>query len=134
MLKFINLISLIVCLSCGSTIECSKEARSGMYMLTIEEVSGTCGPIEGGLTVVGGSANDNTGYDYSSWSEDECDFNSSFTIDFPGDNITANYISTTSQEDSEGDFLTGTLTLEVRQLSTGAFLCSGTYNLEATRQ
>lgn len=121
--------------SCGD-VECSKEDRTGTYFLTFQTIDGTCPDQQS--AVVSGSTSSPTPADCEksneTWSEDECDYSVNLFCIFSADDLNMLSVSQTTQEDSDGDHLTGIMTMTIRQHSTGAFVCSGSYEMDAQRQ
>lgn len=126
-------------LGCGSDAEagavtCERSDRSGTYLLSYETLGGTCGDL---TSVVGRLdeaplPDDCVSNAQDRWSEGDCKVERAFTCEVePGQFVS--YIAVSEQVDSEGDELTGTMTVILKD-STGAEICGGTYRLRAVRQ
>ncbi len=108
-------------------------------MLELEErEGGSCGPIPDQLGRLdgGGGLDDVCVFDAPDvWSSGDCKLERAITCEEPdlGDGVTASYIASTTQTDSDGDVLESIMTLTVHN-PDGSLLCKSTYEGAATRQ
>jgi hypothetical protein len=119
--------------ACG--IECSKDAMRGAYLVeTTEWTGGTCGYITPGVQIYGEGEGDGCVLDSDVWSDDECKNERLVTCTSVADGYRAVGASVTEQQDSDGQEFTGTLTMTVYNLNSGATICVSTYDVTATKQ
>lgn len=115
------------------SLECSPDDRRGTYLVTSEELGGTCGelpPFVGRLddTLPDGCSLDEP----DSVSADGCTLERSLTcVDASGQ--TTYTVGTTTQETDSGSVLTGVATITLRD-AAGSELCTSTYRLRYERQ
>lgn len=120
--------------SCGGP-DCSKSDRSGTYLMRFSESSGNCGPIADGVVTFDNSgAGLGCAVDFERWSDGNCKLERGVTCDSPGDNQRLSVTAVTEQQDDDGKEISGTATYTVTNLSTGASVCVGTYDVTANRQ
>lgn len=121
--------------ACGGS-DCSKSDVDGSYLVETTEIGGNCGEI-GSLLVrfdSGEGAQDNgCSFDRHEWSDDECKEESSITCVDTGSNRRASAIRVLTQS-NDGKDINGTLTMTIRNLTTGELICNGTYSAVYTRQ
>lgn len=125
--------------------DCALEDRVGTYLVTVEELSGTCGEIPSAITRI----TDPVGLDdgcyltAADWlSSDECRLERSFRCD--GEYV-AEYDGYWEQLDDNADRMVARFTARLYergelitpdgvQVSPGEFVCSGTYQATYQRQ
>jgi hypothetical protein len=123
---------------CGEDeLTCSQSDRDGTYLAETSERSGTCGDAGSMLVQMdNGSEVVETGCttDYERWSDGNCTNESSVTCESPADNIVVVGVGVVTQEDSGGESFSGIMTMTIYELSSGALLCTSTYDVTYTRQ
>jgi hypothetical protein len=133
---------LAVVVGCGDEskpAKCSKEDRHGVYKVATTYNNGNCGDL-GTFSVQldnGEEANDCIVH-RDEWSKDECTLTRSLTCTTfvtGGPNgavtYTLNWNQTSTQEDSEGNFFSGPVSLSAS--GNDGTSCSGTYHFTYTR-
>jgi hypothetical protein len=113
--------------------KCSLTERSGVYLVTFTEVSGTCGPLPSGLVRIDSASALGPGCSLDmadTVSPDECTLERSFTC--VDDVYTTKTVSTTTQQDETAALVTGIATIAGSDF-TGP-ICFGTYRLRYERQ
>jgi hypothetical protein len=123
-------VALIVGCNGDGSDDCDLGDRGGTYLVSAIEIAGNCGPIETRLIYVGNTLDPGcelTAPDQVS--EDQCTLARS--IECVSGSQTARSSGVTQEHDG-GDFLDGSLTLEIYE---GADLvCTSTYNIAYERQ
>jgi hypothetical protein len=113
---------------------CSVLTRMGAYLMTLTEVSGTCGPIPSAVVRVdlSGELEPGCALDKpTTISPDECNVETSLTCtDEFG--FTTKMVGTTKQANADGSLITGIVTIYGSD-DLGP-ICSGTYRLRYERQ
>lgn len=121
---------------CGD--DCEKSDRSGTYYVTYEEISGDCGPIDSGyIKFVDGESVEDGLVGCSStreWSSDECTLESSGGCPDYENGLAIGVAGETTQEDDDGDKISGTFSLAIGDLDTGADLCASRYEVHYEKQ
>ena len=120
----------------GSDGTCSASDIDGTYFLSTTDIGGNCGDIgsiveqydHGAQTVDSGCT-----VAYERTSNEGCTVERSSTCDSVANNLRTTGVGVSTQEEG-GSKLTGTITITVANLSTGATLCTGTYSISAVRQ
>lgn len=117
-------------------VDCSKADRNGTYLFEYAERDGTCGAVPDSLGRLDASADIpanciRTAADV--WSADECKLERSAECTVAEDGLVIHATAVTSQTDDSGEVLSGLYSVTARDLA-GNFVCSGTYDLTATRQ
>jgi hypothetical protein len=120
----------------SASVICEQSDRSGTYFMSFQEVSGTCGPQD---SAVGRLSTEVPGecelLSPDIWSNNECTFERHIRCPFnefaAGATLETTAIST--QQDSRGEVITGTMTMILRDAS-GQSVCHGTYRVRAERQ
>lgn len=121
--------------SCGS--KCSKSDRTGTYMFHQSEISGSCGQIGDTVqTLTNSEPEQQTGCSvtFERWSDNDCKLERNVTCTDSPNNQRIVGAGVSTQQDASGETLTGTLTMTVSRLDTGASACMSTYETTATRQ
>lgn len=121
-----------------AALECSRSDRGGTYLLEYSERSGDCGPLPDALSRLDDAEAVGEGCRLDApdrWSADSCRLERAYTCEEPGvgPGVTSSSVAVTEQRDGSGDRLTGLLTIRLRD-ADGRVLCSGTYDVTATRQ
>jgi len=119
-----------------AALECSRGDRWGTYLLEYSERSGDCGPLPDALSRLDDEDAMGDGCELDApdrWSADSCRLERAYTCEDPGIGVTGTFVAVTEQRDGSGARLTGLLTVRLRD-ADGRVLCSGTYDVTATRQ
>lgn len=135
------MISRILCVATASFLgacggpDCSPSDRDGLYMISYETISGSCTDIPDGLSRLDpdAPAPANCTVALQDLSEDECRVDVDISCR-NNNGTTTRLIGYTEQNDDDGDDLGGKLTATVTNTTSGAFVCSGTYETKAERQ
>ena len=142
-----SLALLCSCLACGSSTDegqsqpssCDPASREGSYLATFETLSGDCGDQASALLRLDADADPaDSGCSRLSedrWSDGNCTLERSLVCPYdsfaPGATISS--VGITTQRDSSGETITGTMTITVKD-ADGITLCLGTYRMTAARQ
>ena len=117
-------------------IECSSTDRIGTYLLETPERDGTCGAIPSQV----GRVEDPTALPVGCvldapdrWSDGGCSLERAYTCTDAPNNLITSWTGITTQQDSNGDLVTGVLSVRATELD-GTFVCSSTYGFRAERQ
>lgn len=126
---------LILCVSAisGCGTDCEKSDRSGTYYVAYNEVSGDCGPIDDtyiefedgeavGVDITGCSST-------NTWSSDACSVETTGSCADYENGLAIGVAGETTQEDDDGDKISGTLSIAIKDLNTGADLCASSYEV-----
>jgi hypothetical protein len=115
-------------------VTCEPTDRSGSYWAEFKTLSGDCGPQNASLVQLGGSgSSDCVEESPARWSDADCTLETKGTC--PVDGVPGAYVTTTAittQQDSAGDVIDGTITLTLKQ--GGSILCNGSYSVHMVRQ
>ena len=131
-MRLLALVGLVLVYGCGP--ECSLEDRTGTYLMSFNEVSGGCGPIDPEIARLDGSGTDpgpGCTLEYERVSEDQCSLERATSCQSSGLDIELEGV-TNQEPGSEGDLLTGTAEVDV--YDSGALVCSSIYQITARRQ
>jgi hypothetical protein len=117
------------------SVTCEQSDRSGSYWAEFETLSGTCPDQDPGLIQIGpgSAAGGCTELASPRWSDADCTYETHAVCPvegLPGAEI--EFVSITTQQDSNGDRITGTMTMYLRD--GGGELCHGSFRMTATRQ
>lgn len=120
----------------AEAVTCEKTDRSGTYWAEFETLSGTCPDQSAGLIRLDADAGAACVLaSPETWSDAECTLETEFSCPFdelePG--ATVRTVAITTQQDSAGDEIVGTMTMTVLG-SDGAIVCSGSFRMTAARQ
>lgn len=106
--------------------------RIGTYFAEATTVSGNCGPQTSGLVRLDSTIPDGCVFDADDiWSNNGCTLERAMTC--PSGEETVRLVAISTQQDSHGDRITGTMTMAFSD-ARGASVCTGTYRLTYTRQ
>lgn len=119
-------------LAAGCGAPCGMENRSGTYLVEYDEQSGDCGPLTDEVGRVGGGGSDSCVTNYEDLSDDMCRLELDQTCTFTDGSTMSVTAVTTEAEGSEGEELTGTFNITLRD-SQGAYVCKSLYGVKATR-
>lgn len=113
---------------------CSKNDRTGTYLLSMVERNGDCGPVPDTVgRLDNADAQGNCEILEEVWEDNFCTLTRSIKcIDEPTGYIVEGTAITTQQDDN-GDLLTGVNTSSVRD-SSGNLLCVSSYDMTAEKQ
>lgn len=121
----------------GGAITCSAQDRTGTYLMHfVERANGTCGAVPDALGVLDASDAPASGCTITEevWSADKCDLTRTIVCDDVGNQTTSYGTGFTTQTTDDGSRLSGTLTMDVRDLYTGETICVSAYDVTAVRQ
>ena len=117
---------------------CNRSDRTGTYLVEYIELSGTCGPLpdelaqfENGRNISDGTTAPVCTDQTRTWSDDECTIAADYTCTTA--DAVFSWETTTEQLTSNGSELAGTGSVRRTELD-GTVVCSGTYDVVATRQ
>jgi hypothetical protein len=120
---------------CGGdegSFTCSKESRTGTYLVTYETLGGTCGDLPPMVVVGGTPVSSDCTVNFDRWSTDECTLERTLTCtDASG--VIVETQAVTTQAAADGSRITGTATYTLRNTSS-VTLCVGTYDMTYARQ
>ena len=135
-LSFFALIGFLT--ACGGSdeqdddITCDPADRFGTYWLDFETLSGNCGEQADGLVQVGaGDTPGCTELAAPRLSDNDCTIESRVACDL-SEQVYVEAVGITTQQDSSGDVITGTMTMTVYDL--GEPVCAGSYGMRYERQ
>tara|TARA_A100001037_G_C14892509_1_gene519075 strand:+ start:196 stop:624 length:429 start_codon:yes stop_codon:yes gene_type:complete len=123
---------------CGENIDCRFSDRSGSYLTTFTLVSGNCGEIPSTLINIDHDGSEPTPpdgciYETHTWSGDQCELQTVQKCIVESDNTSSRTTAITQQDDSSGDTISGTISMEIRN-NDNSPKCTGTYNVLYERQ
>jgi hypothetical protein len=116
---------------------CSLSEREGTYLMTFEDLGGTCGSLAPQVVRLDASA-PVMGCGVTEpdlLTQDACQLTRTVECDEPalGEGFTSRTVMVSTQEDDRADLITGTFTLTVFD-ADGEVVCGSTYNVEAARE
>lgn len=125
------------CSGSDGSVQCAQTDRAGAYLAHYSErANGTCGAIPDTVLRFSGSTAASPGCAFDapdSWSTDQCTLERSISCAIPGTNQTLTGVASTHETESGGAKISGVETITIYDVN-GAFLCTSTYDLTATRQ
>ena len=125
--------------ACGQSLDCQFSHRSGSYLVSFSLISGNCGEIPSTLVALnhdGSSPTPPEGctYETHTWSGDQCELQTVQTCIVESDNTSSKTTAITQQEDSSGNRINGTMSMEIRNDNDNSLKCTGTYDILYERQ
>jgi hypothetical protein len=143
MKRFFNLVSLLMIglsvNACGQNVDCQFSDRSGSYLVSFTLISGNCGEFPSTLVPLNHDGAEPTPpegctYETHAWSGDQCELQTVQTCIIESDNTSSKTTAITQQNDSSGDKITGTMSMEIRDHDDDSLKCAGTYDILYERQ
>lgn len=121
--------------SCGDNSDCDFDKISGTYRVSFDEVSGDCGDLPDINTFIeGGDEEIDPGCTVASRTENErtCAGDADVTCNDTVNNLRIRQVIHLEPE-PDGSSISGSTTIQAYRLSTGAYVCTSTYEVEYTR-
>ena len=120
---------------------CDERDRIGTYLLTWDERTGDCGPVDEGISRITGATSGTSPSGASQCqitdppflSDDRCTLTNSVAC-VTVDGLVLEGLGVTTQQDSGSNRITGIFDVSIRDQSTGALLCASTYDVVYVRQ